>query len=484
MKQLNNRYKILKSLARGGFGETFLAIDTHLPSSRQCVIKQLKPAIESPVIPDWLKERFQREAAILESLGEHNPQIPQLYAYFSENNHFYLVQEWIDGLTLTQLVAQKGTLSSQQTQEILVKLLPVLAYIHKERIIHRDIKPDNIIIRHSDQLPILIDFGIMKEAIATYVDPQGKTAYSVALGTPGYMASEQAAGRPVYSSDLYSLGLTGIFLLTGQSPQYLDNDDQTGEIIWQNQVKTLSPSLATVLDQVIRFHPRDRYSSAKQMLAALTSTMPSMQPATAATEVVAPPSSYTTDVTDIRDKEQFSRPNPVWNWLVLPLLLAGLSIGSFIIAFSLFFPRNPDSNSPQPLESPPPQTFPTPDNSPTPRDTPNIPPTPTPTPEATPTPTPVTPVETPSPLPINPPIPTPEAAPIPTPKPTITPLYPEPIIPPGAELTPLTPIPDLPPPPAREVMPNPLSPSPIPPDSPPNEEISIPVVPPETEPEN
>ncbi len=108
MIQLNNRYQIIESLGRGGFGETFLAIDTHLPSGRKCVIKQLKPSIESPVIPDWLKERFQREAAILEDLGEKNPQIPQLYAYFSENNNFYLVQEWIEGLTLTQLHHQIG----------------------------------------------------------------------------------------------------------------------------------------------------------------------------------------------------------------------------------------------------------------------------------------------------------------------------------------------------------------------------------------
>jgi serine/threonine-protein kinase len=85
---LNNRYQILKTLGRGGFGETFLAIDTHMPSARQCVIKLLKPVVEDPEIPQWLKERFQREAIILEELGEHNPQIPRLYAYFTEQGNF------------------------------------------------------------------------------------------------------------------------------------------------------------------------------------------------------------------------------------------------------------------------------------------------------------------------------------------------------------------------------------------------------------
>jgi serine/threonine-protein kinase len=265
---LNNRYQILSTLGRGGFGETFLATDTYLPSQKKCVIKQLKPVIQEPQIPQWIQDRFKQEACILEYLGEQHHQIPRLYAYFTEVGNFYLVQEWIDGITLTEQVAQQGTLSESEVQEILVKILPVLDFVHAQRIVHRDIKPDNIILRSDDRMPVLIDFGAMKEAMTTIVTINGYST-SMAIGTQGYMAPEQAAGRPIYSSDLYSLGLTAVYLLTGKSPQSLETDSRTGEVLWREALPNLHSHLATVLDRTIRFHPGDRISSAQEMLAAL-----------------------------------------------------------------------------------------------------------------------------------------------------------------------------------------------------------------------
>ncbi len=288
---LNNRYQILETLGRGGFGETYLAEDTNMPSGRKCVIKQLKPIVQQPQIPQWMQERFQREAVILEELGDKSPQIPGLYAYFSEKEQFYLVQEWIEGETLAQKWQREGNLHSQQVKQILVQLLPVLDFIHSRRIVHRDIKPENIIIRDRDYLPVLIDFGAVKEALATTIDHNNSSAWSASIGTPGYMPSEQAAGRPLYSSDLYSLGLTGIFLLTGKSPQELETDTQTGEIIWQNYGEDIEPNLLAVLDKAIRFHPRDRYSTALEMLQAL---QPNYQGATRATVKVSPAGTYRT----------------------------------------------------------------------------------------------------------------------------------------------------------------------------------------------
>ncbi|MGK7934534.1 MAG: protein kinase [Xenococcaceae cyanobacterium] len=340
---LNQRYRILETLGRGGFGETYLAEDTHMPSGRKCVIKQLKPVVEQPRIPLWMKERFQREAAILEELGEGHNQIPRLYAYFSEEDKFYLVQEWIEGQTLAEKWSSTGNLNAEQVIGILVELLPVLDYIHERRIIHRDIKPENIILRDRDLIPVLIDFGAVKEAMATVVNPKQSSAFSVSIGTPGYMPSEQAAGRPAYSSDLYSLGLTAIFLLSGKSPQDLEADPRTGEIIWQKHIPNLDPKLAAILDKAIRFHPRDRFSSAREMLAALESSSP-VSKLTGVTMRVAPGNiSSATKYVSQPGKHHtvaYDAPNPQQsNWFVKIFLFifiaTGLSIGAFSAGFSL-----------------------------------------------------------------------------------------------------------------------------------------------------
>jgi serine/threonine protein kinase, bacterial len=266
---LSSRYRILRSLGRGGFGETFLAEDTHMPSGRYCVIKQLKPIDTNPQILQLVRDRFGREAAILEELSQGSRQIPTLYAYFIEAGQFYLVQEWIEGPTLGQQVSGEGRLSDAAVRTLLDRLLPVLEYVHSKRIVHRDIKPDNIIARLSDNLPVLIDFGAVREAMATQVASSGHAASSIVIGTPGFMSSEQAAGRPVYSSDLYSLGLTAIYALTGKIPQELDTDPHTGALIWRSHAPGVSAQLAAVLDKATEPSPRDRFPSASAMLAAL-----------------------------------------------------------------------------------------------------------------------------------------------------------------------------------------------------------------------
>ncbi|MEP0751089.1 protein kinase [Trichocoleus sp. Lan] len=266
---LNNRYRIIRALGTGGFGETFLAEDTHMPSRRICVIKQLKPVANNPQVYQLVQERFQREAAILEQLGEGNEQIPRLHAYFEEQGQFYLVQEWIEGFTLSQKLQQQGLLSEDLVKEILASLLLVLDYIHAKGIIHRDIKPSNIILRQQDDKPVLIDFGIAKEIIDRVVDAQGDISQSIAVGTLGYMPPEQAAGKPVYASDIYSLGLTAIYLLTGKRPQDFHINPQTGEMMWDADALGFSPNLVEVLDKAVRCHSSDRYPDAKTMLSAL-----------------------------------------------------------------------------------------------------------------------------------------------------------------------------------------------------------------------
>ncbi|MGB3291891.1 MAG: serine/threonine protein kinase [Phormidesmis sp.] len=276
---INNRYQVISPLGEGGFGHAYLAEDIQMPSRRRCVLKQLKPVTTSPDAYQVVQARFQREAAILEKLGEDHKQIPRLYAYFSEDQQFYLVQEWVEGETLEAIVSAQGPLSEAMVKSILVDLLPALDFIHSQGIIHRDIKPDNIMLRSGDQgpQPVLIDFGAVRETMGTVFNSRQQPVSSIVIGTPGYMASEQAAGRPLPSSDLYSLGLTAIFLLTGRTPQTLESDPRSGEILWRQTAGHVSAGLVEVIDQAVRSHPRDRYSSASQMRAALL-TLPGAGP--------------------------------------------------------------------------------------------------------------------------------------------------------------------------------------------------------------
>lgn len=348
---LNDRYRILDTLGRGGFGETYLVEDRHLPSQRKCVLKQLNPIVEQPEIPSWMKERFQREAAILEELGEKNQQIPRLYAYFTEQGKFYLVQEWIEGETLAQKQQRDGNLNSHQVQAILIQLLPVLDFLHQRQIIHRDLKPENIILRKSDRLPVLIDFGAVKEAMSTTANHNNSSSLSISIGTPGYMASEQAAGRPSYSSDLYSLGLTAIFLLTGKAPQDLATDPNTGEIIWQDYARNLEPKLVRVIDKAIKFHPRDRFNSANAMLSALHSSQknsPTIQVAPVASSNETQNYGGTVKYDNQTETGSIVRNNPTVKILLFLLALIGLGVGTFAVGFTLIANLLPSVRQPLP----------------------------------------------------------------------------------------------------------------------------------------
>ncbi|MCC5899271.1 MAG: serine/threonine protein kinase [Phormidium sp. BM_Day4_Bin.17] len=267
---LKERYRIIRHLGSGGFGDTFLAEDIQIPSVRYCVVKCLKPVAENLQIYTQIQERFQREAAILEDLGDYHSQIPTLYAYFRDNNLFYLVQEYIEGETLFEHVKKQGKLSESITKKIINSLLDVLEYVHSKNIIHRDIKPDNIILRQETLEPVLIDFGAVKEVMGTVLDNSGNITSSVIVGTPGFMPSEQAIGRPIYSSDVYALGLTAIYALTGKFPHEFANDPLMGTILWRNHVPGVTSTFANVIDRAIHPHASHRFPIVRQMRDALT----------------------------------------------------------------------------------------------------------------------------------------------------------------------------------------------------------------------
>ena len=290
---LENRYQIINSLGEGGFGKTFLAKDIQMPSQRKCVIKQLKVVNNNDKVYKFVQEKFAIEAQTLEILGNQTPQIPKLYAYFNCEDQFYLVQEWIEGDTLTEIITKHGKLNESQCIDILKKILPVLETIHQQNIIHRDLKPDNIIVRNIDKLPVLIDFGAVKEMMGTVFTSSGNMVSSIIIGTPGYMSPEQGIGKPIYSSDLYSLVLSIVYLLTQKHPQELPTDHNTGEVIWQQPELNLSEAFTQILNKALKYNPSDRYPTATEMLQALsfaTSTSHTSTPieATQATKIVLP----------------------------------------------------------------------------------------------------------------------------------------------------------------------------------------------------
>jgi CHASE2 domain-containing sensor protein/tRNA A-37 threonylcarbamoyl transferase component Bud32 len=257
---LDGRYQAEHTLGAGGFGVTYLARDTKRPGQPQCVIKQLVPARRDANFVNLARRLFNTEAEILAKLG-HHAQIPHLLAYFEHQQEFYLVQEFIDGTPLDrELEGATIPWSEAQVLDLLRQLLPVLGFIHSQRVIHRDLKPGNIIRdRHQGKL-VLIDFGAVKE-----IQPQDDRNMTISIGTRGYTPPEQYAGQPNYTSDLYALGSIAIEALTNTHPRYLPVDDNTGNLIWRD-LATVTPKLADILDKMVAYHFKDRYQSATAVL--------------------------------------------------------------------------------------------------------------------------------------------------------------------------------------------------------------------------
>ncbi|NER47737.1 MAG: protein kinase [Symploca sp. SIO1A3] len=261
---LDSRYKIIQALAAGGFGHTYIAEDTRIPGNPKCIVKHLKPASSDPNLLPTARRLFLSEAETLARLGNHD-QIPRLLAYFEANQEFYLVQELIVGHTLRQELIPGQKWHESDVISLLESLLPVLRFIHQQDVIHRDIKPDNIIRREHDGKLVLIDFGAVKQLRSDLTTTSSQASVTVSIGTPGYMATEQSQGKPRPNSDIYALGMICIQALTGLPPEQIREDLNTGELLWQDDVSA-SPGLVGVLTKMVRYHFKDRYQTAAEVL--------------------------------------------------------------------------------------------------------------------------------------------------------------------------------------------------------------------------
>ncbi|MDZ8259050.1 CHASE2 domain-containing serine/threonine-protein kinase [Nostoc sp. ChiQUE01b] len=260
---LSGRYKISQTLGAGGFGRTYLAQDTQRPGNPTCVVKKLMPARQDTRFLQVARRLFHSEAEILETLGKHH-QIPELLAYFEDNHEFYLIQQYIEGHTLSEELPPVQNVQNESfVMEMLKQVLEILEFVHQHRVIHRDLKPTNIIRCVQNNRLVLIDFGAVK--LMQPPSSEQTELATVAIGTRGYAPPEQFAGHPRLCSDIYALGMIAIQAITGIPPQELHPDPETGNVMWRQTVQ-VSEELAAILDKMVCYHFSDRYQSATAVL--------------------------------------------------------------------------------------------------------------------------------------------------------------------------------------------------------------------------
>jgi WD40 repeat protein len=277
---LRGRYRAVQPLGQGGFGKTYLAVDEDRLKSR-CVIKQFAPQVQGKSLEKAI-QLFNQEAVRLDELGEH-PQIPTLLAYFEQGGYLYLVQQFIEGQSLLQQMRQQGAFSERQIREVLSDVLPILRFIHKHQVIHRDMTPANILRRQSDDRIVLIDFGVAKQ-----LDADAGVEAGTRIGTEGYSPLEQFRGGKAYpASDIYSLGATCLHLMTQTRPDNL-YDPLNGQWTWRDYLQKekgvlVSDQLSHILDGMLKDLVSERYQSADEVMRDLNadSFLPAPNPAPA-----------------------------------------------------------------------------------------------------------------------------------------------------------------------------------------------------------
>ncbi|MCL2934278.1 MAG: serine/threonine protein kinase [Trichodesmium sp. MAG_R03] len=286
---LTDRYKIIKQLGHGGFGRAYLAEDNHR-FQELCVLKEFAPQVHGSYALQKSQELFEREAGVLYKL--RHPQIPgfrEMFRYkLDGQGYLFLVQDYIEGKTYRALLEnrklQDKLFSEAEVQQFLMQLLPVLEYIHNLGVVHRDISPDNLILQTSDKLPVLIDFGGVKETETKVASEyahkgSGPLPQATKLGKAGYAPDEQMRlGIINNDSDLYALAVTALVLLTGKEPSFLI-DTQNLTFNWRQEI-SISENLGNILDQMLASKPGDRFSTARQVIEALENVSSSTDLAT------------------------------------------------------------------------------------------------------------------------------------------------------------------------------------------------------------
>lgn len=359
---LKGRYAIRSTIGQGGMGRTYLAQDLER-FNETCVLKEFIPPQDSLEVSEKAKELFRREASVLYQI--RHPQVPEFRATFESDGRLLLVQDYVEGKNYRNLLLDRlkngQTFSENEIFALMQQLLPVLSYLHSHNIIHRDISPENLILRSQDRLPVLIDFGVVQETNAKLNSQMGIPASTVA-GKAGYAPPEQLqSGNAYANSDLYALAVTSIVLMTGREPSELF-DSINLAWNWQ-QFANVNPAFARVINQMLSYKPANRYRSADEVMQALQVAQASFSgaktyavsrpvPSTVAANIpqrtiVAganhPPVNYANNPNN--PPRSNSTDNGGVNWFLGILIILVAGVGSWAVT-SMFFGRNRVTTNP------------------------------------------------------------------------------------------------------------------------------------------
>lgn len=322
---IDRRYEVVKTLGQGGFGRTYLVKDTNRFGD-YFVLKEFVPQTTQEYAVNKSRELFEREAKVLNQL-EH-PQIPNFYRWFQEDERLFLVQQFINGKTYAKILAERQEKNQAFNQPEVIQLfkdiLPVLDYIHRNNLIHRDVSPDNIILCSKAEKPILIDFGVVNQNTATQVASGGVSSGRTTVGKQSYSPIEQLTAGICYpNSDLYALAVTALNLLTGRPPVELRNS-YDGGWHWRSQTK-VSDSFAAIIDKMLSQNPVDRYKSASEVLAEINKFAGG---------------DPTVIINEAPDSSNGDRQEPNKNEIGIPLIAGGVS--TLAILGGIFFWQSPN----------------------------------------------------------------------------------------------------------------------------------------------
>lgn len=285
---ITKRYRVVKLLGQGGMGAVYRAWDLSLNNPVAIKEMLLQPGLE-PAALAQLRAQFRQEAQVLARLN--HPCLPRVIDFFEFDGKVYLVMDFIEGESLDKLIDRHGRLPEGQVVMWLVQLLEALAVCHDNRILHRDIKPQNIIIR-PDGRPVLVDFGLVK-----FWDPRNPRTQQIVrgMGTPEYASPEHFAitGHTQPRSDLYSLAATFYHALMGsEPPSAIERFSSTQNLApLQASGVRVAPNLERVLFCAMALQLDQRFPNAREMAAALTGSggRVIVQPASAQLRPYSPP---------------------------------------------------------------------------------------------------------------------------------------------------------------------------------------------------